>query len=98
MITSKGKKLKRGWRFLAASNSTLIVQWFNGYFNYWILKYNNSCNQFTGYLNVWNTLTINGWNNIYKYMYFSTFFLIKKLPFTSGGQGALLNNLSLARA
>jgi hypothetical protein len=40
----------------------ILLSMFGGYFNCWIFRYNFLCNQFTGYLNVWNTFTIKGWN------------------------------------
>ena len=50
----------------------ILFSMFSGYFNYWILRYNFSGNQFIGYLNVWNTFTIKGWNYIISHFIFHT--------------------------
>jgi hypothetical protein len=36
---------------------------FRGYFKLWNFHYNHSCVQLSGYLSVWNTFTIKGWDN-----------------------------------
>jgi hypothetical protein len=77
IITVLHLKAKNQYGGGGKPSTPILFSMFSGYFNYWILKHNFLCNQFTGYLKVWNTFTIKGWH--YILLSFPLFKLLRQL-------------------